>query len=104
MLATQGILIYCANGRTIVPMYADAACLLVFGAFLTSVRLSKNTFLTVCGPLPMQRPLQIVFVAQTNALLEKKLSRAEVISLLGTISLMHNEEIVGQRRECLEDV
>ena len=40
MLTTQGILTYCANGQTTVPMYADAARLLVFGAFLTSVRQS----------------------------------------------------------------
>ncbi len=46
MLAMQGILTYCANGQTTVPMYADAARLLVFGAFLTSAGCVKNTFLT----------------------------------------------------------
>ena len=44
MLATQGILTYCANGRTTVPMYADAARLLVFGAFLTSAGCVKKYF------------------------------------------------------------
>ncbi len=47
MLTAQGILTYCTNGRSTVPMYADAARLLVFGAFLTSavviVRLSKSS-------------------------------------------------------------
>ena len=41
MPAAQGILTYCANGRTTVPMYADAARLLVFGPFLPSARWSK---------------------------------------------------------------
>ena len=44
MLAAQGILTYCANGRTTVPMYADAARLLVFGAFLTSAGCVKKYF------------------------------------------------------------
>ena len=42
MLTTKGVLTYCANGRTTVLMYADAVRLLVFGAFLTSVRQSEN--------------------------------------------------------------
>ena len=44
----QGVLTYCANGRTTVPMYAYAARLLVFGVSLTSVTLSKIIFLTDC--------------------------------------------------------
>ena len=57
MLATQGILAYCANGRTTVPMYADAARLLVFGAFLTSVSCVKKYFFdTTDGRLHLQSP------------------------------------------------
>ena len=44
MLASQGILTYCANRRSTVPMYADAFGLLVLTASLTSVSLSKNKF------------------------------------------------------------
>ena len=40
------VLPYCTNRRTTVPMYADAFGLFVFGAFLTSISLSKMTFLT----------------------------------------------------------
>ena len=36
MLASQGILTYCANRRSTVPMYADAFGLLVLTASLTS--------------------------------------------------------------------
>ncbi|MBO5954016.1 MAG: hypothetical protein J6Q53_07875, partial [Oscillospiraceae bacterium] len=45
-LAAQGILTYCANGQTTVPMYADADRLLVFAPSLTSASLSKTGFLT----------------------------------------------------------
>ena len=44
MLASQGILTYCANRRSTVPMYADAFGLLVLTASLTSGSLSKNLF------------------------------------------------------------
>ena len=43
-LAAQGVLTYCANRMTTVPLYAYAFGLLVFGAPLTSVSLSKNKF------------------------------------------------------------
>ncbi|MBO5952729.1 MAG: hypothetical protein J6Q53_01165 [Oscillospiraceae bacterium] len=46
MLAAQGILTYCANGQTTVPMYADADRLLVVAPSLTSASLSKISFLT----------------------------------------------------------
>ena len=45
-LATQGVLTYCANQRTTVPMYADAFGLLVLPALVTSASLSKTSFLT----------------------------------------------------------
>ena len=44
MLASQGILTYCANRRSTIPMYADAFGLLVLTASLTSGSLSKNKF------------------------------------------------------------
>ena len=44
MLASQGILTYCTNRRSTVPMYADAFGLLGLTASLTSVSLSKNKF------------------------------------------------------------
>ena len=50
MLAAQGILTYCANGRTTVPMYADAARLLVFEAFLTSASCIKKYFFDATEP------------------------------------------------------
>ena len=46
MLATQGVLTYCTNRRSTVPMYADAFGLLVLTASLTSFSLSKTSFLT----------------------------------------------------------
>jgi hypothetical protein len=47
-LAARGVLTYCANRMTTVPLYAYAFGLLVFGAPLTSVSLSKKSFLTDC--------------------------------------------------------
>ena len=49
-LAVWGVLTYCANRMTTVPLYAYAFGLLVFGAPLTSVSLSKKSFLTDCIP------------------------------------------------------
>ena len=44
MLATQGILTYCANRTLTYHLYADGSGLLVLTSLLTSASLSKQVF------------------------------------------------------------